>query len=146
MWRRQVGNSLIYPDSSVARLRCQENGGGIPCWPSRSGWTSRLKRTSPRLRGGDYYTMLAEYPPSVPIRAALLVWENRCDLRSPCALRRQQDEVGVWCASAQLRPGVGAVGDGPTAEAAVTDLRDALEASLAEVGPPDELTLTLDVA
>jgi hypothetical protein len=107
---------------------------------------SRLKRTSPRLRGGGYYAMLAEYPPSVPIRAALLVWENRCDPRSPCASRCQQDEVGVWCASAQLRPGVGAVGDGPTAEAAVTDLRDVLEALLAEVGPPDELTLTLDVA
>jgi len=57
-----------------------------------------------------------------------------------------QDEDGVWCASAQLRPGVGAVGDGPTAEAAIADLRDALEALLAEVGPPDELTLTLDVA
>jgi predicted RNase H-like HicB family nuclease len=58
----------------------------------------------------------------------------------------EQDEDGVWCASAQLRPGVGAVGDGPTAEAAVADLRDALEALLAEVDPPDELTLTLDVA
>jgi predicted RNase H-like HicB family nuclease len=58
----------------------------------------------------------------------------------------EQDEDGVWCATAQLRPGVGAAGDGPTAEAAVADLRDALEALLAEVGPPDELTLTLDVA
>jgi predicted RNase H-like HicB family nuclease len=58
----------------------------------------------------------------------------------------EQDEDGVWCASVQLRPRVGAVGDGPTAEAAVADLRDALEALLAEVGPPDELTLTLDVA
>ena len=45
----------------------------------------------------------------------------------------EQDEDGIWCASAQLRPGVGAVGDGPTAEAAVADLRDALEALLAEV-------------
>ena len=54
--------------------------------------------------------------------------------------------TAFWCASAQLRPGVGAVGDGPTAEAVVADLRDALEALLAEVGPPDELTLTLDVA
>jgi predicted RNase H-like HicB family nuclease len=58
----------------------------------------------------------------------------------------EQHEDGVWCASAQLHPGVGAVGDGPTAEAAVLGLRDALEALLAEVGPPDELTLTLDVA
>lgn len=58
----------------------------------------------------------------------------------------EQDEDGVWCASAQIRPGVGAAGDGPTPEAAVADLRAALEALLAEVGPPDELTLTLDVA
>ncbi len=47
----------------------------------------------------------------------------------------EQDEDGVWCASAQLRPGVGAVGDGPTAEAAVADLRDALEALLAVTSP-----------
>lgn len=58
----------------------------------------------------------------------------------------EQDEDGVWCASAQLRPGVGAVGDGPTAEAVIADLRGALEALLAEAGPPEELTLTLDVA
>jgi len=58
----------------------------------------------------------------------------------------EQDEDGVWCASAQLRPGVGAVGDGASAAPAVAGLRGALEALLAEVGPPDELTLTLDVA
>ena len=58
----------------------------------------------------------------------------------------ERDEDGVWCASAQLRPGAGAVGDGPSAEAAVADLRGALETLLAEVGPPEELTLTLDVA
>ena len=58
----------------------------------------------------------------------------------------EQDEDGVWCASAQLRPGVGAVGDGPTREAAIADLRQALEVLLDEVGPPDELTLTLNLA
>ncbi len=57
-----------------------------------------------------------------------------------------QDEDGVWCASAQLRPGVGAVGDGPTKDAAIDDLRDALAVLIDEVGPPPELTLTLDVA
>jgi hypothetical protein len=57
-----------------------------------------------------------------------------------------QDEDGVWCASAQLGPGVGAVGDGPTEDAAIADLRAALQALLAETGPPPELTLTLDVA
>jgi predicted RNase H-like HicB family nuclease len=37
-----------------------------------------------------------------------------------------QDEDGVWCASAQLRTGVGAVGDGGTPDEAVADLREAL--------------------
>jgi predicted RNase H-like HicB family nuclease len=54
--------------------------------------------------------------------------------------------MGVWCASAQLRPGVGAVGDGETREAALDDLREALEGLIAEAGIPDELTLTLEVA
>jgi predicted RNase H-like HicB family nuclease len=58
----------------------------------------------------------------------------------------EQDEDGVWCASAQLRPGVGAVGDGATQEQAIADLRTALEALLDVVGPSDELTLTLNVA
>jgi predicted RNase H-like HicB family nuclease len=58
----------------------------------------------------------------------------------------EQDEDGVWCASAQLRPGVGAVGDGATAEEAVADLRAALALLIEEVGVPPELTLTLDVA
>ena len=57
-----------------------------------------------------------------------------------------QDEDGVWCAHAQLRPGVGANGEGETPEAAVADLREALKGLIAEFGPPDELTLTLDVA
>jgi hypothetical protein len=57
-----------------------------------------------------------------------------------------QDEDGVWCAHAQLRPGVGANGEGDTAEAAVSDLRVALRGLIAEFGPPDELTLTVDVA
>jgi predicted RNase H-like HicB family nuclease len=56
------------------------------------------------------------------------------------------DEDGVWRASAELRPGVGAVGDGATREAALDDLREALQALIAEVGIPDELTFTLNVA
>ena len=77
----------------------------------------------------------------------LLVSENRrCDPHSHVPYVAEQDEDGAWCTSAQLRPGVGAVGNGPTAEAAVADPREALEALLAEVRPPDELTLTLNVA
>ena len=37
----------------------------------------------------------------------------------------EQDEDGVWCAHAQLRPGVGANGEGDTPEAAIEDLREA---------------------
>ena len=58
----------------------------------------------------------------------------------------EQDEDGVWRASAQLRPGVAAFGDGPTREEAVADLRAGLELLIEEVGIPDELTLTLNVA
>ena len=47
----------------------------------------------------------------------------------------EQDEDGVWCAHAQLRPGVGANGEG-----------DSREAAIAEFGPPQDLTLTVDVA
>ena len=55
----------------------------------------------------------------------------------------EQDEDGVWCAHAQLRPGVGANGEGNTLDAAVADL---LEGLVAEFGAPDELTLMVDVA
>jgi predicted RNase H-like HicB family nuclease len=58
----------------------------------------------------------------------------------------EQDEDGMWCASAQLRPGVAAFGNGPTQQAAIADLRAGLELLLEEIGPPDELTLTLNVA
>lgn len=58
----------------------------------------------------------------------------------------QQDEDGVWCAHGQLRPGVGAHGEGDTMEAAIDDLREALTGLIAEFGVPDELVLTVDVA
>jgi predicted RNase H-like HicB family nuclease len=58
----------------------------------------------------------------------------------------EQDQDGVWCAHAQLRPGVGAHGEGDTPEAAVADLRAALEGLIAEFGVPQELTITVDVA
>ena len=58
----------------------------------------------------------------------------------------EQDEDGVWCAHAQLRPGVGANGEGDTLDAAVAGLREALEGLVAEFGAPDELTLVVDVA
>ena len=58
----------------------------------------------------------------------------------------EQDEDGCWCASAQLKPGVAAFGEGPTREDAITDLRSGLVLLIEEVGIPDELILTLDVA
>lgn len=58
----------------------------------------------------------------------------------------EQDEDGVWCAHAQLRPGVGAHGEGETAETAIADLREALAGLITEFGIPDELTVTVEVA
>jgi hypothetical protein len=61
----------------------------------------------------------------------------------PYAIEQAQD--GAWCATALLRPGVGAVGNGATREEATTDLRTELEALLEVVGPPSELTLTINI-
>jgi predicted RNase H-like HicB family nuclease len=58
----------------------------------------------------------------------------------------EQDEDGVWCAHAQLRPGVGANGEGDTRAEAIADLRAAVGALIAEFGAPEELILTVDVA
>jgi predicted RNase H-like HicB family nuclease len=58
----------------------------------------------------------------------------------------EEDEDGVWCAHVQLRPNVGANGEGATREEAVADLREALAGLIAEFGVPEELTLTVDVA
>jgi predicted RNase H-like HicB family nuclease len=48
----------------------------------------------------------------------------------PCTVG--QDENAVWCAHAQLRPGVGAHGEGESREAAIADLREALTGLIAE--------------
>jgi predicted RNase H-like HicB family nuclease len=55
----------------------------------------------------------------------------------------ERDEDGIWCAHAQLRPGVGAHGEGDTEEAAVEDLREALVGLIAEFGVPRELSFTV---
>jgi hypothetical protein len=47
----------------------------------------------------------------------------------------QPDEYGIWCAHAQLlRPGAGAEGEDDSAEAALSNLREALEDLIAEFG------------
>jgi hypothetical protein len=72
---------------------------------------------------------------------------RQCDHRRRAPPRpTPSDEDGVWCAHAQLRPSVGANGEGATREATVADLREALVGLIAEFGAPEELTLTVDVA
>jgi predicted RNase H-like HicB family nuclease len=55
----------------------------------------------------------------------------------------ERDEDGVWCAHAQLRPGLGAHGEGDTEEAALQDLREALTGLVEEFGVPRELSITV---
>ncbi len=55
----------------------------------------------------------------------------------------ERDEDGVWCAHAQLRPGLGAHGEGDTEDAAIEDLREALTGLIAEFGVPRELSITV---
>ena len=46
----------------------------------------------------------------------------------------EQDGDGFWCARAQIRRGVAAFGDGTTREAALDDLRTALDPLFSVVG------------
>lgn len=55
----------------------------------------------------------------------------------------ERDEDGVWCAHAQLRPGVGAHDEGETEDAALEDLRAALMGLIEEFGVPRELSITV---
>ena len=55
----------------------------------------------------------------------------------------ERDEDGMWCAHAQLRPGVGAHGEGDTEEAARQALREALTGLIEEFGIPRELSITV---
>lgn len=58
----------------------------------------------------------------------------------------EQDEDGVWCADAQLRPGVGAHGYGDTRDEAIADLREALIALIETVRVPDEIDIPIPAA
>ncbi|GEM_PF-669179 len=58
----------------------------------------------------------------------------------------ERDEDGVWCAHAQIRPGVGAHGQGEDEAAAIADLREAVTALIAEFGAPDELAVAVSAA
>jgi hypothetical protein len=95
------------------------HGPGPGC---RKGWCSTpLEHLSPRV-------LVRGRPTSCDtVRVAQVV-------HFPYAV--EQDEDGVWCATALLRPGVGAVGDGARPEESVTDLRAALQALVEVVGPP----------
>ena len=59
----------------------------------------------------------------------------------------EQDEDGVWCAHAWLGSSGGANGNGPTAEAAVADLREAVQLVIDQNGMPEQIRmLDLEVA
>lgn len=73
------------------------------------------------------------------------VWEPEVTRSVDVPLSVVQDEDGVWCAHAYLRPGVGVNGEGGTAEAAVEDLREALASVIAEFGSQDVFTVTVDL-
>lgn len=108
-----------------------------PCGMASEGCSSDQRLTKGQRQSGRR-TSLRKTRPRAIIRVVTRI------VHVPYVV--EQDEDGVWCASAQLRPGVAAFGDGPTQEAAIADLCEGLELLIEEVGPPDELTLTLDVA
>jgi hypothetical protein len=57
----------------------------------------------------------------------------------------EQDEDGIWNAHAWLGSSGGANGNGQTADAAVADLREAVQMVIDEDGVPEQLARTLDL-
>ncbi|MET7283099.1 hypothetical protein ABZS29_33035 [Kribbella sp. NPDC005582] len=57
----------------------------------------------------------------------------------------EQDENGEWCAEAALSPKSFANGSGPTPEAALEDLKEAIAVLAETVGVPDQITVTVEV-
>jgi predicted RNase H-like HicB family nuclease len=57
-----------------------------------------------------------------------------------------QDENGAWCAAAALTPEAFANGEGETREAAIEDLKAAVALLAEEVGVPEQLVVTVEVA
>lgn len=57
----------------------------------------------------------------------------------------EQDEDGIWSAHAWLGSSGGANGNGPTAEDAVADLREAVQMVIDEDGIPEQLARTLEL-
>jgi len=57
----------------------------------------------------------------------------------------EQDEDGVWNAYARLGSSGGANGNGPTPEAAVADLREAVQMVIDEDGVPEQLAHSLEL-
>jgi predicted RNase H-like HicB family nuclease len=68
-------------------------------------------------------------------------WAELRTVTVPVVVERNED--GVWCAHAQLRPGVGAHGEGDTEEEALEDLREAWTGLIEEFGASRELSITL---
>jgi hypothetical protein len=112
-------------------------------FPGSAGAGDPVRRRPPGILGAGGTVVFNFRPPAQPAVCAYLTeltghnYSVTRVVHVPYAV--EQDGDGVWCASAQLRPGVGAVGHEPTLEAAIADLRAAVEVLLAEVGPPDEL-------
>jgi hypothetical protein len=67
----------------------------------------------------------------------------RRDITVPFTI--EQDENGVWCAEAALSPKSFANGSGPSPEAAIEDLKEAVAILAETIGVPEQLTVTVEV-
>src|SRR5262249_46943360 len=120
--------SRYSPDADLTRPCDGSHSARGVAWTPGRGWRGRGRNVfsppapRPRYRGG-------------------VAGSRTITVTVPVVLDR--DEDGVWCAHAQLRPGVGAHGEGDTEEAALADLREALAGLIEEFGVPRELSVTV---
>jgi hypothetical protein len=114
---RQAGDSLVRAASATGGLRVVENGVGISCAPSRSGWPCCLEADQLATAGRRLFGAGRERPAHRPAhRSAPRSWHRRIgrDPHSPYALRRRTGRGRRPVRQCSTAPGVGAVGGGPT--------------------------------
>jgi predicted RNase H-like HicB family nuclease len=116
-----------------------DSGGGAPVRPG----AANLPPTGNHYRPAPGTALSPGYP-NLTGQLRVIIGDVTRVVHVPYVV--EQDEDGVWCACAPLRPGVAAFGDGQTLDEALADLRVGLELLIEELGMPDEMTLALNTA
>lgn len=130
LWRREPALGGQAAGAVTGEPTCSDEAGLTATVPDYAGATADCRGGQPQSAelspSPDYSVLVRGRPVSCDA-----VYVTRV-VHVPYVV--EHDEEGAWCASAPLRPGVAAFGDGATPEEAITDLRASLETLVEVVG------------